>query len=85
MDHPLFWAGRGAGANVGIVTSMDSGAALVPMVVHAVFQYRVDRLVPFLYVAGGGFALGPVIFAGAAERALGPFLRVPCPRPARQA
>ncbi|MFJ9582616.1 FAD-binding oxidoreductase [Streptomyces acidicola] len=47
-DPDLFWAVRGAGANVGIVTSMDFSAAPVPVVAHAAIQFLVDRIAPFL-------------------------------------
>ncbi|MEH0580113.1 FAD-binding oxidoreductase [Streptomyces canus] len=47
-EPDLFWAVRGAGANMGIVTSMDFRAAPVPMVAHATFHYGVPRLAPFL-------------------------------------
>ncbi|MFI1732256.1 FAD-binding oxidoreductase [Streptomyces acidicola] len=51
-DPDLFWAVRGAGANVGIVTSMDFSAAPVPVVAHAAIQFRVDRIAPFLRAWG---------------------------------
>lgn len=96
-EPDLFWAVRGAGANMGIVTSLDFRAAPVGTVAHATFQYQVGRTAPFLqawgeiveaapreigaflYLAGGGFALATVVFAGddtaAAEKALAPFAR----------
>jgi FAD/FMN-containing dehydrogenase len=48
----LFWAVRGAGANFGIVTSLDFRAARVPAVVHASLQYQVDHAAPFLHAWG---------------------------------
>jgi FAD/FMN-containing dehydrogenase len=44
----LFWAVRGAGPNIGIVTSLDFRAARVPAVAHVSLRYRVDRIAPFL-------------------------------------
>ncbi|MEU5155393.1 FAD-binding oxidoreductase [Glycomyces sp. NPDC021274] len=51
-DPDLFWAVRGAGANVGIVTAMDFRAARVPRVAHATLQFQVDRPAPFLEAWG---------------------------------
>jgi FAD/FMN-containing dehydrogenase len=47
-DPDLFWAVRGAGANMGIVTSMDFRAAPVPVVAHTTVQYRVNHIASFL-------------------------------------
>lgn len=47
-EPDLFWAVRGAGANVGVVTSFTFRAARVPVVAHATLQYRVPDLVSFL-------------------------------------
>ncbi|WP_250009276.1 FAD-binding oxidoreductase [Actinoplanes sp. M2I2] len=47
-DPELFWAVRGAGANVGVVTSFTFRAARIPVVAHATFQYRVPDVVSFL-------------------------------------
>ncbi len=51
-DPDLFWAVRGAGTNIGIVTSLDFRAAPVPVVAHLTVQYRVDRVAPFLRAWG---------------------------------
>lgn len=51
--HPdLFWAVRGAGANLGIVTSLEFRASRTPVVARATLQYRTDRLAPFLRAWG---------------------------------
>ncbi|MER6683999.1 FAD-binding oxidoreductase [Streptomyces olivaceoviridis] len=51
--HPdLFWAVRGAGANLGIVTSLEFRASRTSVVARATLQYRVDRLAPFLRAWG---------------------------------
>ena len=47
-DPELFWAVRGAGANVGIVTSFEFRAAPVEVVAHATFQYRITDVAAFL-------------------------------------
>ncbi|GAA0470039.1 FAD-binding protein [Paractinoplanes deccanensis] len=47
-DPELFWAVRGAGANIGIATSFEFRADPVPVVGHATLQYRVDDLPRFL-------------------------------------
>lgn len=97
-DPDLFWGVRGAGANLGVVTSFTFRAARVPVVAHATLQYQVTdvadfvrrwgetvdnaprEISAFLYLLGAGFALATVVYAGdqspAAERALGPFLRL---------
>jgi FAD/FMN-containing dehydrogenase len=51
-EPDLFWAVRGAGANVGIVTSFLFRADPVPVVTHASLQYRVERIAPFLRTWG---------------------------------
>jgi FAD/FMN-containing dehydrogenase len=51
-EPDLFWAVRGAGANVGIVTSFEFHADPVPIVAHATLQYQVDRIGPFLQTWG---------------------------------
>ncbi|MFG1991026.1 FAD-binding oxidoreductase [Actinoplanes sp. NPDC048988] len=52
QDPDLFWAIRGAGANVGIVTSLDFRADRVPVVGRATLQYRVDDVARFLRAWG---------------------------------
>ncbi len=47
-EPDLFWAVRGAGANVGIVTSFEFDAAVVPAVVQVTAVYRPDDLAAFL-------------------------------------
>ncbi|XVU29828.1 FAD-binding oxidoreductase [Actinoplanes sp. CA-054009] len=51
-DPDLFWALRGAGANIGIVTSFDFRADRVPVVGHATLQYRIDDVARFLRAWG---------------------------------
>ncbi|MEV4346660.1 FAD-binding oxidoreductase [Actinoplanes sp. NPDC049596] len=51
-DPELFWAIRGAGANVGIITSFDFRADRVPVVGHATLQYQVDDTARFLRAWG---------------------------------
>ncbi|XVV08464.1 FAD-binding oxidoreductase [Actinoplanes sp. CA-131856] len=51
-DPDLFWALRGAGANIGIVTSFDLRADRVPVVGHATLQYRIDDVARFLRAWG---------------------------------
>ncbi|ASW57805.1 FAD-binding oxidoreductase [Plantactinospora sp. KBS50] len=47
-EPDLFWAVRGAGANVGIVTSFVIRAQRVPAVVQATLQYEVGEVEAFL-------------------------------------
>ncbi|MCS5495416.1 MULTISPECIES: FAD-binding oxidoreductase [Curtobacterium] len=47
-EPDLFWAVRGAGANVGIVTSFEFEAAVVPAVVQVTAVYRPDDVAAFL-------------------------------------
>lgn len=47
-EPDLFWAVRGAGANVGIVTSFEFEAAVVPAVVQVTAMYRPDDVAAFL-------------------------------------
>ena len=47
-EPELFWAVRGAGANIGIVTSFEFRADRVPVVGHATLQYQVDDAAAFL-------------------------------------
>jgi hypothetical protein len=75
-DADLFWAIRGAGANMGIVTSMDFRAATVPQVAHGMIQYRVDRLAPFLRAWGEAVEaapreIGAFLYLGGSGMALG--------------
>ncbi|MDG4782743.1 FAD-binding oxidoreductase [Micromonospora sp. WMMD961] len=51
-EPDLFWALRGAGANVGIATSFVFRAHRVPAVVHATLQYRIGRPEAFLRAWG---------------------------------
>jgi FAD/FMN-containing dehydrogenase len=44
----LFWAVRGAGANLGVATSFTFRAARVPVVAHATFQYQVADVASFV-------------------------------------
>ncbi|WP_433513663.1 FAD-binding oxidoreductase [Nonomuraea sp. CA-143628] len=67
-EPDLFWAVRGAGANVGIVTALDFHASPVPVVAHATFQYRLDRLATFLRAWGETVEAAP--------REIGAFLYV---------
>lgn len=48
QNTDLFWAVRGAGANVGIVTSFTFEAAPTPTVVQAVVAYKLDDPTAFL-------------------------------------
>ncbi|GAB7101734.1 FAD-binding oxidoreductase [Streptomyces phaeofaciens JCM 4814] len=51
-EPDLFWAVRGGGANMGIVTSLEFRADPVPVVARATLQYRIERLAPFLQAWG---------------------------------
>ena len=51
-EPDLFWAVRGGGANMGIVTSLEFRADPVPAVARATLQYRIERLAPFLQAWG---------------------------------
>lgn len=51
-NSDLFWALRGAGANLGIATSFTFRADPVPVVAHASLQYRIGALAPFLRTWG---------------------------------
>ncbi|MFE1646937.1 FAD-binding oxidoreductase [Microbacterium sp. P01] len=48
-EHPdLFWAVRGAGANIGIVTSFEFEAGMTPVVAQATFAYEMTDAAAFL-------------------------------------
>jgi FAD/FMN-containing dehydrogenase len=55
----LFWAVRGAGANVGIVTSFEFEAAATPMVARAVFAYELQDMPGFLSAWGAAVEAAP--------------------------
>jgi FAD/FMN-containing dehydrogenase len=58
--HPdLFWAVRGAGANVGIVTEFTMRAAEVPGVVHATLAYDARDAASLLERWGAAMAAAP--------------------------
>ncbi|MEU5873555.1 FAD-binding oxidoreductase [Glycomyces sp. NPDC047369] len=59
-EPDLFWAVRGAGANVGIATSLVFRAARVPSVVQAMFQYHLaDGAASFLEAWGAAVEAAP--------------------------
>ena len=67
-NSDLFWAVRGAGGNVGIVTSFDFDAGTTPVVAHATFAYE------FLDVAASLQAWGRTVES--APREVSAFLYV---------
>lgn len=59
-EHPdLFWAVRGAGANVGIVTEFTMRAAEVPSVAHATLAYDARDTAALLERWGAAMAAAP--------------------------
>ncbi|BBH69936.1 FAD-binding protein [Actinoplanes sp. OR16] len=58
-EPDLFWGMRGAGANLGIATSLLIRAARVPAVVHATVQYEVRDPAVFLRAWGEAVEAAP--------------------------
>ncbi|MFG3341357.1 FAD-binding oxidoreductase [Glycomyces sp. NPDC048151] len=58
-EPDLFWAVRGAGANVGIVTSLDLRASRTPAVARAMLQYRPGDVAAFLEAWGATVEAAP--------------------------
>jgi FAD/FMN-containing dehydrogenase len=58
-DEDLFWAVRGAGANVGIVTAVEIEAAPTPMVAQAVAAYQLNDPADFLQRWGAAVETAP--------------------------